>query len=101
MVPQSCRRLRPSSERVGLRARCPQAAAAAHEVVPVVPPADPPQRAHLPAVQGQESLEEPQEAQEEIVTIVRSTRCPTNVILTELFLVCSVKMYPCNRGVWS
>lgn len=44
-----------------------QAAAAAHEVVPVVPPADPPQRAHLPALQGQEPLAQPQEAQEEIV----------------------------------
>lgn len=45
-----------------------QTAAAAHEVVPVVPPADPPQRAHLPALQGQEPLAQPQEAQEEIVT---------------------------------
>lgn len=44
-----------------------QAAAAADEVVPVVPPTDPPQRAHLPAVQGQEPQPQPQEAQEEIV----------------------------------
>lgn len=44
-----------------------QTAAAADEVVPVVPPADPPQRAHLPPLQGQEPLQEPQEAQEEIV----------------------------------
>lgn len=48
--------------------QCPvQTAAAADEVVPVVPPADPPQRAHLPAVQGQEPLAQPQEAEEEIV----------------------------------
>lgn len=44
-----------------------QTAAAADEVLPLVPPADPPQRAHLSAVQSQESLEEPQETQEEIV----------------------------------
>lgn len=46
---------------------CVQTAAAAHEVVPVVSPTDPPQRSHLPAVQGQEPLAQPQEAQEEIV----------------------------------
>ncbi|KAH9645747.1 hypothetical protein HF086_002674 [Spodoptera exigua] len=46
----------------------PQTAAPADEVVPVVPPADTPQRAHLSALQGQESLAEPQEAQEEIVS---------------------------------
>ena len=51
----------------------PQTAAAAHEVVPVVPPADPPQRAHLPAVQGQEPLAQPQEAQEEVVTDTQVT----------------------------
>ncbi|VVC88082.1 unnamed protein product [Leptidea sinapis] len=52
----------------------PLTAAAAHEVVPVVPPADPPQRAHLPAVQGQESLPEPEEAQEEVVTYRHTAR---------------------------
>ncbi|CAH2085105.1 unnamed protein product [Euphydryas editha] len=46
----------------------PQAAAATDEVVPVVPPADPPERAHLSALQGQEPLAESEEAQEEIVT---------------------------------
>lgn len=44
-----------------------QTAAAADEVMPLVPPTDPPQRAHLSAVQGQEPLPQPQEAQEEIV----------------------------------
>lgn len=53
---------------------CVQTAAAAHEVVPVVPPADPPQRAHLPAVQGQEPLAQPQEAQEEIVAAASARR---------------------------
>lgn len=86
MVTQSYRRAPVSRVCVALSEWSgPQTAAAAHEVVPVVPPADPPQRAHLPALQGQEPFEEPQEAQEEIVTAVRSTRCPTNVILTELF----------------
>lgn len=44
-----------------------QTAAAADEVVPVVPPTDSPQRAHMPALQGQESQPQSQEAQEEIV----------------------------------
>lgn len=44
-----------------------QAAASSDEVVSVVPPADTPQRAHLPALQGQEPQPQPQEAQEEIV----------------------------------
>lgn len=44
-----------------------QATAAAYEVVSVVSPADPPQRAYLPALQGQEPLAQPQETQEEIV----------------------------------
>ena len=38
-------------------------AAAAHEGLPVLPPADPPQRPHLPALQGQVSLTQPKEAQ--------------------------------------
>lgn len=44
-----------------------QAAAAADEVVPVVSPADPPKRAHLPALQGQEPQPQPQETKEEVV----------------------------------
>lgn len=48
-----------------------QAAAAADEVVPVVPPTDSPQRAHMPALQGQESQPQSQEAQEKIVAYCR------------------------------
>lgn len=40
-------------------------AAAAHEVLHVVPSADPPQRSHLPALQGQVPVSQSQEAQEE------------------------------------
>ena len=47
---------------------CLQAAAASNEVLPDVPPADPPQRAHLPALQGQVKVKEPKEAQEEGLT---------------------------------
>lgn len=45
-----------------------QAAAAADEVVPVVPPTDSPQRAYMSSLQGQEPQPQSQEAQEEIVT---------------------------------
>lgn len=42
-----------------------QATTATDEVLPVVPPADPSQRPNLSAVQGQESVPQPEEAQEE------------------------------------
>ncbi|KAI5637676.1 zinc finger-containing protein domain-containing protein [Phthorimaea operculella] len=53
--------------------RLAETAAAADEVVPVVPPTDPPQRAHLPALQGQEPIPQPQETQEEIVIYMPTT----------------------------
>ncbi|EDS30034.1 conserved hypothetical protein [Culex quinquefasciatus] len=42
-----------------------QTTTAADEVVSVVPPADPPERPDLPAVQGQKSLAQPEEAEKE------------------------------------
>lgn len=59
----------------------PQTAAAADEVVLVLPPADPPQRAHLSALQGQEPLPKPEETEEEIVRLI------INPLFTEFFSV--------------
>lgn len=73
----------------GSATRVLQAAAAADEVVPVVPPTDPPQRAHLSAMQGQEPQPQPQEAQEEIVAHrPRPPRCyPIQSVLVDTLSV--------------
>ncbi|CAG9788001.1 unnamed protein product [Diatraea saccharalis] len=61
---------------VSLRYKRDETAAAADEVVPVVPPTDPQERAHLSALQGQEPVPEPQETQEEIVAPRRTIHPP-------------------------
>ena len=48
-----------------------QATTASHEELPVLPPADPPQRSDLPSLQGQVQVQEPEEAQEEGLRLVR------------------------------